>query len=88
MVTTNSTRHENKTKIFDELLLCIQIIKPLRDICHKVMLHPEGLLKISSFPWFPIERLHDWIKIHFVNEILRSASHSITESKHNDNRAA
>ena len=77
MVTTNFTRHENETEVFDELLLWIQIIKPLKEFCHKVMLHPEGLLKINSFPWFLIERLHDWIKKHFVDEILRSASHSI-----------
>ena len=62
MVTTNFTRHENETKVFDELLLWIQIIKPLKEFWHKVTLHPEGLLKISSFPWFPIERLHDWKK--------------------------
>ena len=49
-ITTNFTRHENETKVFDELLLCIQIIKPLKEFCHKVMLHPEGLLKINSFP--------------------------------------
>ena len=48
MVTTNFTRHENETKVFDELLLCIQIIKPLKEFCHKVMLHPTDILKANT----------------------------------------